>query len=90
MARVSEPWRLDAACRQHPTEWWFGNTRERIRAGAVCRGCEVRTECLEYALAHPAMLGIWAATTGEERTRLRLARSARAPFMPAQGSVAAQ
>jgi hypothetical protein len=25
----------------------------------TCPGCDMRTECLEYALAHDARFGIW-------------------------------
>jgi hypothetical protein len=37
----------------------------------ICRGCPVRAECLEYALAHDERFGIWGGTTAAERTRLR-------------------
>jgi WhiB family redox-sensing transcriptional regulator len=78
VARPAEPWRLAAACREHPTDWWFGTIHDRKRARAVCRGCAVRPECLEYALARPVLPGIWADTTSEERACLRLARAAAA------------
>ena len=38
----------------------------------ICHTCPVRTECLEYALARPTLLGIWAATTSVERCAIRL------------------
>jgi hypothetical protein len=37
----------------------------------------VRVECLEYAVARPALLGIWAATKPAERVVIRDSRLAR-------------
>ena len=48
------------------------STRE---AKAVCRGCEVRVECLEYALAHGEKFGIWGGLSERERRRVRRARA---------------
>jgi len=47
-------------------------------AKRVCAGCEVRVECLAYALAHRERFGVWGGTTERERRRLR-----RAPVTPA-------
>jgi WhiB family transcriptional regulator, redox-sensing transcriptional regulator len=51
-----------------------GSTREAKR---VCRNCEVRAECLEYALEHGdeswARHGIWGGMSAEERRRLKRA-----------------
>jgi WhiB family redox-sensing transcriptional regulator len=69
---ASEQWRHNAACREYPTEWWFG--RDRIRAREICRACAVQEECLEYALARPGLPGIWAETTEEERVQMRATR----------------
>ncbi len=40
----------------------------------TCRGCPVRVECLNYALAIPSTEGIWAGTNVRERDRLRVRR----------------
>jgi len=37
----------------------------------VCRSCEVRTECLEYALEHDERFGIWGGLSERERRRLK-------------------
>ena len=47
-------------------------------AKRVCGGCEVRAECLAYALAHRERFGVWGGTTERERRRMR-----RAPVTPA-------
>jgi WhiB family redox-sensing transcriptional regulator len=48
------------------------STRE---AKAVCRGCEVRVECLEYALQHGEKFGIWGGLSERERRRVRRQRA---------------
>ena len=48
------------------------STRE---AKAVCKGCEVRDDCLEYALAHGEKFGIWGGLSERERRRVRRQRA---------------
>ncbi len=48
------------------------STRE---AKGVCRGCEVRLECLEYALVHGEKFGIWGGLSERERRRVRRERA---------------
>lgn len=48
------------------------STRE---AKGVCAGCEVRAECLEYALDKGEKFGIWGGLSERERRRLRRARA---------------
>jgi excisionase family DNA binding protein len=69
-----QSWRSDSMCRQHPTKWWFGGHGDSSLAKAICADCAVRAPCLEFALARPDLLGIWAATTPTERTVLRRER----------------
>jgi WhiB family transcriptional regulator, redox-sensing transcriptional regulator len=45
-----------------------GSTREAKR---VCRSCEVRAECLEYALETDQRFGIWGGMSERERRRLK-------------------
>ena len=40
-------------------------------AKAICRTRLAREECLQYALAHPSLEGIWTGTTNNQRRRLR-------------------
>ena len=49
-----------------------GSTRE---AKEVCRGCVVREDCLEFALANGEKFGIWGGLSERERRRLRRARA---------------
>jgi len=85
MARASSAgWQDLAACRTCDPELFFpisskGQARVDIaRARAVCRACEVRQTCLEYALANGQQHGIWGGLTEEERLRL-ISRAAVAP-----------
>jgi WhiB family transcriptional regulator, redox-sensing transcriptional regulator len=48
------------------------STRE---AKAVCGGCEVRLDCLEYALCNGEKFGIWGGLSERERRRLRRQRA---------------
>jgi WhiB family transcriptional regulator, redox-sensing transcriptional regulator len=67
-------WQERALCAQTDPEAFFpekgGSTREAKR---ICSGCEVRAECLEYALAHDERFGIWGGLSERERRRLRRA-----------------
>src|SRR5258707_13359605 len=44
-------------------------------AKSVCGGCEVKTECLEYALRHGEEFGIWGGMSERERPRIRRQRA---------------
>ncbi len=67
-------WQDRALCSQTDPEAFFpekgGSTREAKR---VCLGCEVRTECLEYALTHDERFGIWGGLSERERRRVKRA-----------------
>jgi WhiB family redox-sensing transcriptional regulator len=65
-------WQERALCAQTDPEAFFpekgGSTREAKR---ICSGCDVRAECLDYALAHDERFGIWGGLSERERRRLR-------------------
>src|ERR1700742_1008095 len=67
-----DQWQDRALCAQTDPEAFFpekgGATRE---AKKICLGCEVRHECLEYALAHDERFGIWGGLSERERRRLK-------------------
>jgi WhiB family redox-sensing transcriptional regulator len=48
------------------------STRE---AKEVCKGCVVRGDCLEYALANGEKFGIWGGLSERERRRIRRQRA---------------
>jgi WhiB family redox-sensing transcriptional regulator len=43
-------------------------------AKAICAGCDVRLQCLEWALATGQDAGVWGGTSEEERRSIRRAR----------------
>ena len=67
-------WQDRALCAQTDPEAFFpekgGSTREAKR---VCRGCEVKAECLDYALENDERFGIWGGMSERERRRLKRA-----------------
>lgn len=75
-------WQDHAACRGLGLELFFGppdgerydqdaKERREARARAVCASCEVRDDCLTYALAEPEKAGIWGGMDEDERARER-------------------
>ncbi len=65
-------WQERALCAQTDPEAFFpekgGSTRE---AKKVCLSCDVRAECLEYALGHDERFGIWGGLSERERRKLK-------------------
>jgi len=78
-----DSWKNQALCAQTDPELFFpekgGSTRE---AKQVCSRCEVRTECLEEALATNERYGIWGGLCERERHALMIERWGR----PRRGS----
>jgi len=70
-------WQTDALCAQTDPEAFFpekgGSTRDAKR---ICTSCEVKSDCLEYALQNDERFGIWGGLSERERRRLRRARTA--------------
>jgi WhiB family redox-sensing transcriptional regulator len=65
-------WQTDALCAQTDPEAFFpekgGSTRD---AKKICASCEVRNQCLEYALKNDERFGIWGGLSERERRKLR-------------------
>ncbi|WP_084486048.1 WhiB family transcriptional regulator [Humibacter albus] len=65
-------WQSDALCAQTDPEAFFpekgGSTRD---AKKICESCEVRAQCLEYALQNDERFGIWGGLSERERRKLR-------------------
>ena len=68
----AQSWQEQALCAETDPEAFFpekgGSTRE---AKKVCLTCEVRSECLDYALAKDERFGIWGGLSERERRRLK-------------------
>ena len=65
-------WQTDALCSQTDPEAFFpekgGSTRDAKR---VCTSCDVRSQCLEYALGNDERFGIWGGLSERERRKLK-------------------
>jgi WhiB family redox-sensing transcriptional regulator len=65
------PWQMFALCAETDPETFFPEKGGRVTpAKQVCMGCEVRTQCLEYALDNDERYGIWGGKSERERRRL--------------------
>jgi WhiB family redox-sensing transcriptional regulator len=70
-----QPWRMLANCNGVDPDLFFPERGQSTdEAKAVCAGCEVRVECLEFALVHGEKFGIWGGASERERRRMRKAR----------------
>lgn len=65
-------WQERALCAETDPESFFpekgGSTRD---AKKVCMACEVRIDCLDYALENDERFGIWGGLSERERRRLK-------------------
>src|SRR5512139_2991901 len=65
-------WTRWAACRGHPTGWWFPGPGQSIsrKALSICERCPVRRQCLDTAV-QDELLGIWGGTSENQRKTMR-------------------
>jgi WhiB family redox-sensing transcriptional regulator len=72
----TQSWQRKANCMGVDPDLFFpergASTKE---AKEVCRGCVVREDCLEYALANGEKFGIWGGMSERERRRIRRRRA---------------
>ena len=69
-------WMDSALCSEVGGDEWFPAKGESvIPAKSVCAACDVRAVCLEYALDHPELRGIWGGQTEAQRKTIRQRRN---------------
>lgn len=79
IAAYNDFWDL-AACRSADPDIFFPvsdagpGQAEIVKAKAVCAGCQVRAQCLEYALSTRQVHGVWGGTSETERRLMAAAR----------------
>jgi WhiB family redox-sensing transcriptional regulator len=64
-------WQDSAPCAESDPEAWFpekGGTA--VPAKRICARCEVKEECLRYALEHEIQFGVWGGLSSDERRPL--------------------
>lgn len=79
---LDQEWREAAACANRTDNLFFPNTEGETSfmraAKAICTGCPVRLECLDYAIETGQTEGIWGGLTSRERRVTRRERIAAA------------
>lgn len=64
-------WMDDGACQGMDLEPFYPTHRAHTDRGKnICKSCDVRARCLEYALTHREW-GVWGGTDDNDRDRLR-------------------
>ena len=65
-------WMASAACsRAGPADYFPTKGHAPTAARVVCASCPVQAQCLDYALAHEDLAGVWGGTTERERKAMR-------------------
>jgi WhiB family transcriptional regulator, redox-sensing transcriptional regulator len=78
-SRAIDPddWATRARCRGMDAELFFArNLHDARPAIRACNGCDVRNQCLDYAVTQEIEIGVWGGLTERQRrayTRQRLA-----------------
>jgi WhiB family redox-sensing transcriptional regulator len=69
MARMS--WEANARCNAYDPDIFFDpRVRFERKAKTICGRCQVRTECLSYALQARVEFGVWGGLNWKERRTL--------------------
>jgi WhiB family redox-sensing transcriptional regulator len=74
-------WFTKAACLGQDTELFYpipgtkGAVKQAEEVKAFCRICDVKNECLEYAIKNEEVFGIWGGTTPKERSKIMAKRT---------------
>jgi WhiB family transcriptional regulator, redox-sensing transcriptional regulator len=78
--RAAANWRSRSACRDADPDLFFSVVPADVAAAkAVCAGCPVRENCLEFALEHGERHGTWGGMDEDERPAARIIRLVPAP-----------
>jgi WhiB family redox-sensing transcriptional regulator len=68
-------WQDDANCKGANADLFFPERGASTRtAKGICRECQVRVECLEFAITTGEKFGIWGGMSERERRRVRKER----------------
>lgn len=67
-------WMRDALCAQIGGDLWYpgkGEDNNAAKAKQTCLRCELRDQCLNYALEREERWGIWGGLTYKQRVKIR-------------------
>jgi WhiB family redox-sensing transcriptional regulator len=71
-------WQDKANCKGADADLFFPERGASTRkAKTICAACQVRVECLEFALMESEKFGIWGGLSERERRRIRKQRALR-------------
>lgn len=66
------------SCEQTDPDAFYPEKGDSLVLGKrVCRGCEIREACLEYALARDERFGVWGGMSTQQRDQYRRERDRR-------------
>ncbi len=69
---LDSAWQDRALCAQTGADFFFPDPGSSVReAKRICGMCEMRSACLDYALANDERFGVWGGLSEKERLRLR-------------------
>lgn len=75
LSRGDLSWQDRANCRGGVADLFFPERGASTRAAkAICRECQVRIDCLEFAIRNNEKFGIWGGMSERERRRVRRER----------------
>lgn len=80
--RANPNWRVLGSCatKHYPDLWFESEATSHAAAKLVCQNCEIRKECLEYAMEEKINYGMWGGLTERERRRLKKERHRRSRY----------
>jgi len=77
---TDQSWRDDALCREIGPAIFFPGTGHSVRpAKRICAQCEVRSNCLEFAVRSFVRDGVWGGCTRTDFERIRRERGLAEP-----------
>ena len=72
---MASDWRERGTCvnvTREQADWFFSVHPPTVaKAEAICTKCNVRAQCLAYAMKDPTLVGVWGGTSARYRRRLR-------------------
>lgn len=63
-------WMREAKCAEIGADLWFQEYSSQQQAAALCHGCPVTADCLQFALETDSRFGVWGGMNMRARARL--------------------
>jgi len=76
VAEAAPAWMDDALCRETGSDLFYTTHRGRHLGEAfrVCQLCDVRAECLDWAISHNEQFGVWGGKSPLQRQEIKRQR----------------